>query len=914
MDTDQNKRAYEGTKHTLLTENKIGGEFVKTPNAKFIEERAKQWEIFYKAQEEKQKNLPHEKIKITLKDGKEVEGISNESTPYEIGKAHMKNSILKECVVAKVVYSKKYTDVVITNTENEEESESKNDFELWDLNRPLLGDCKLDFCTFEDKEGKATFFHSSAHVLGSAMENAYGAKLCIGPALEEGFYYDAYMGNNVIESGTDYKIIEEEVNKITHQNNPFQRLTMTKQEALELFKDNPFKVQLITTKVPENGLTSAYKCGNFIDLCLGPHIPNTNLVKAFKILKNSGTNWLGKVTNDSLQRVYGISFPSQKELKEYIKRKEDEAARDHRNIGKQQGLFMWHILSPGSCFWYQPGAYVYIKLVEFMRHQYVIRGYQEVISPNIYNLKLWKTSGHYKNYKENLFLMKVENQGFGLKPMNCPGHCLMFDNVARSYKELPIRMADFGVLHRNEISGALSGLTRVRRFQQDDAHIFCRYDQIMEEVFGCLKLCEYVYSLFGFKYELFLSTRPEKMLGDGKLWDMAEQALTDALNKFGKPWKINPGDGAFYGPKIDIKLFDALGRSHQCGTVQLDFQLPIRFNLQYRTEEQIKLEENEKKQKKEKGKKDKEEKDEAEAAPKEETKEEELPKEEPKKEEPKKEEPPKEEPKKEEPPKEEPKKEEPPKEEPKKEELPKENMDEKKSNLPKEIYPKDEWDDEEFTWEEGVVKPGFKRPCIVHRAILGSVERFAAILIEHFGGKWPFWINPKQVSICTVSDEVNDYTEKVYTELKLKGYQVEWDKSPATLQKKIRNAQLAQFNYIFVIGKDEVKDQCVDIRTREGERIGKYSMYKVFELFKSLEPQMSNEEKELKEKIFKSDKSDKIIEAENKLIYNLYLTGDEVAQEDKDLYKELENENILREEYPNLFKWKLLMKKNMTSS
>jgi threonyl-tRNA synthetase len=310
----------------------------------------------------------------------------------------------------------------------------------------------------------------------------------------------------------------------------------------------------------------------------------------------------------------------------------------------------------------------------------------------------------------------------------------------------------------------------------------------------------------------------------------------------------------------------------------------------------------------------KEEKDEAEAAPKEETKEEELPKEEPPKEELPKEEPPKEEPKKEEPPKEEPKKEEPPKEEPKKEEPPKENMDEKKSNLPKEIYPKDEWDDEEFTWEEGVVKPGFKRPCIVHRAILGSVERFAAILIEHFGGKWPFWINPKQVSICTVSDEVNDYTEKVYTELKLKGYQVEWDKSPATLQKKIRNAQLAQFNYIFVIGKDEVKDQCVDIRTREGERIGKYSMYKVFELFKSLEPQMSNEEKELKEKIFKSDKSDKIIEAENKLIYNLYLTGDEVAQEDKDLYKELENENILREEYPNLFKWKLLMKKNMTSS
>jgi len=253
------------------------------------------------------------------------------------------------------------------------------------------------------------------------------------------------------------------------------------------------------------------------------------------------------------------------------------------------------------------------------------------------------------------------------------------------------------------------------------------------------------------------------------------------------------------------------------------------------------------------------------------------------------------------------------KEEPKKEEK-KENIDEKKTNLPKELYPKDEWDDEEFTWEENVVKPGFKRPCIVHRAILGSVERFAAILIEHFAGKWPFWINPKQISICTVNDEVNDYTDKVYTQLKLKGYQVEWDKSPATLQKKIRNSQLAQFNYIFVIGKDEVKDQCVDVRTREGERIGKYSMYKIFELFKTLEPKISDEEKELKEKIYKSEKNDLIVDAENKLTYNLYLTGDEVSKEDEDLYKQLENENILREEFPNLYKWKLLMKKNLPSS
>ena len=575
---EENKRATKGTEHTLETNKKIGGEFTMQENAPFIKERAELWDKFYAAQEEKNKNLPQEKIKIILQDGREVEGISNVTTPYQVAEKHTKKSELKEFLVAKVVYSKKITETQIVNVEDEQQEENcsekpKENFELWDLFRPLIGDCKIEFCNFETKEGKNTFWHSSAHLLGSAIENLFGAKLCIGPALEEGFYYDSFMGNYAIDPLNDYKKLEEKVKKSAQGNHPFTRLVMTKSEALDLFKANPFKVQLISNKVKENDLTTAYRCGDFIDLCLGPHIPNLNMIKSLSIIKNSATNWLGKVTNDSLQRIYGISFPSEKLMKEYIKRKEEEEKRDHRNIGKQQGLFMFHNLSPGSCFWFQPGAHIFNKLIDFIRNQYKVRGYQEVISPNIYNLKLWKTSGHYKNYKENLFLMKVENQGFGLKPMNCPGHCLMFDNVARSYKELPIRMADFGVLHRNEISGALSGLTRVRRFQQDDAHIFCRYDQIMEEVFGCLKLCEYVYSLFGFKYELFLSTRPEKMLGDGKLWDMAEQALTDALNKFGKPWKINPGDGAFYGPKIDIKLFDALGRSHQCGTVQLDFQL-----------------------------------------------------------------------------------------------------------------------------------------------------------------------------------------------------------------------------------------------------------------------------------------------------------------------------------------------------
>ena len=467
-----------------------------------------------------------------------------------------------------------------------EEIEEKNKYELWDLSRPLDGDCEIDFCTIEDKDGKTVFWHSSAHILGSALEHTYGSHLCIGPPLEEGFYYDTYMGKNVIDE-KDYEKIEKEAQKVITSNLPYSRLTLTKEEALNLFGENPFKVQLISNKIPDNGKTTAYKCGDLIDLCLGPHLSSTGVVKSFKITKNSSCYWLAKADNDSLQRVYGITFNSKVLMEEYIKRKEEEEKRDHRNIGKQQDLFMFHQLSPGSTFFYPSGAHIYNKLIDFMRREYTMRGFHEVISPNIFNLKLWKTSGHYKNYKENMFMVKIENQGFGLKPMNCPGHCLMFDSKARSYKELPIRYADFGVLHRNELSGALSGLTRVRRFAQDDAHIFCTPEQIQSEIFSQLQFVEYVYSVFGFEYELFLSTRPEKALGSVDLWDKAEKALADALNQFGKPWKINPGDGAFYGPKIDIKLFDAIKRTHQCGTIQLDFQLPIRFNLHYRTDEVV---------------------------------------------------------------------------------------------------------------------------------------------------------------------------------------------------------------------------------------------------------------------------------------------------------------------------------------
>lgn len=348
-----------------------------------------------------------------------------------------------------------------------------------------------------------------------------------------------------------------------------------------MFGDNPFKVATISGKIKDGKSVTAYRCGDLIDLCTGPHIPSTQLIKGFKVMKNSATNWLGKVTNDSLQRIYAISFPSQKQLDEYIHFREEAERRDHRIIGNQQKLFTHFGLAPGCAFWYPQGAHIYNKLIEFIRDQYRVRGYQEVITPNIFNLNLWKQSGHYEKYKENMFLFKSEGAGFGLKSMNCPSHCVMFEHGVHSYRDLPLRYADFGVLHRDEVSGALCGLIRVRRFQQDDAHIFCTPDQIASEIANVLDFLKHVYAIFGFTFHLQLSTRPENKLGSEEQWDQAEAALEQALNVSGLPWTFNHGDGAFYGPKIDCQIYDALNRPNQCGTIQVDFQQPIRFNLQY---------------------------------------------------------------------------------------------------------------------------------------------------------------------------------------------------------------------------------------------------------------------------------------------------------------------------------------------
>jgi len=512
------------------------------------------------------------------------------------------------------------------------------------------------------------------------------------------------MGTNAVS--TDMQgALEKKAKAVADAKQPFERIVVTKEECLKLFEANPFKCAMIASKLPEGSSTTVYRCGPFVDLCKGPHLLNTSRVKAFKVVKASSSQWLGKVGNDELQRVYGVAFGDKKELKEWEELQKAAAERDHRVIGVQQELLFFDELSPGSCFFLPHGCRIYNRLVDLIRKEYFARNYMEVVTPNMYNLKLWETSGHAAKYKENMFLLDIEGQEFGLKPMNCPGHCLMFRHRKRSYRELPMRLADFGVLHRNELSGALTGLTRVRRFQQDDAHIFCTVAQIKSEVAGVLDMIATVYKYFGMTFRLKLSTKPESALGDPKTWEVAEKYMEEALNEFkektGQPWSLNPGDGAFYGPKIDVQIFDALKRAHQCATVQLDFVQPMRFDLKYQAQQS----------------------------------------------------------------------------------------------------------GEEASSEE--------RPVMVHRAVLGSVERMMAILIEHYAGKWPFFLSPRQALVVPVSKAFEAYAQEVQQSVRAAGFFVDVDMSHRTLQKMVRDAQLSQYNYILVVGKEEAEKGTVNVRTRD---------------------------------------------------------------------------------------------------
>merc|ERR1712226_977255 len=666
----------------------------------FISDRLVLWDKLKAERETWLAAQPREPITIALPDGKEVAGNSWSTTPYEVASSISKG-LADNCVVAKV--------------DNEE----------WDLDRPFEKSCSLKLIKFDDDDGKKVFWHSSAHILGEAMERVYAGHLCYGPPIEEGFYYDMYTDEYRV-SDADFKALDDVVKKIVKEKQNFERLEMKKSDLLEMFKYNKFKVRILNERV-KTDTTTVYRCGTLIDLCRGPHVRHTGKIKAMTLTKNSAAYWEGNSEAESLQRVYGISFPDTKQLKEWKVFQEEAAKRDHRKLGREQDLFFFHELSPGSCFFQPKGAHIYNKLVEFIKEGYWKRGFQEVVSPNIYNSKLWKTSGHWDHYSDNMFKIDIEKEMYGLKPMNCPGHALIFDHRIRSWRELPLRMADFGVLHRNELSGALTGLTRVRRFQQDDAHIFCRPDQVKEEMRGAFDFLKHVYSTFGFTYNLRLSTRPEKYEGEIETWDHAEKMIEEALNESGLPWKLNPGDGAFYGPKIDITLKDALNRQHQCATIQLDYQLPRKFNLEY--------------------------------------------------------------------------------------------VDDKGEK---------------------------KRPVMIHRAILGSVERMIAVLTENFGGKWPFWLSPRQVMVVPVGPAFNEYAVKVKDQLKSVGFMCDADLDNSnTMNKKVRNAQLAQYNFIFVVGEREKENNTVNIRTRDNKVHGERTIEKVKEMFNKLAKERTLDSEEL---------------------------------------------------------------------
>jgi len=567
---------------------------------------------------------------------------------------------------------------------------AKLDGVMVDLCTVLSQDCELHLFTFDSDEGKEVFWHSSSHILGNALVNLHKCKLVNGPATSEGFYYDVESDTPI--STDDFAAIEDEMRKIIKSNFKFEKVVKTKEQLLEMYKDNPCKTYFIEKNVKNE--TSVYMNGDFYDMCLGPHLPSTGGVGAVKLLKTSSVYFLNDAKNASLQRIYGISFPNKTLLKEYCDRIERAKEMDHRKIGNEMDLFFFHKYSPGSCFWLPEGAHIYNKLVEFLRGEYRKRGFLEVITPNIFSTDLWKESGHYQNYKDNIYM--IEKEDFAMKPMNCPAHCLIFRSVERSFRELPVRFADFGVLHRNEISGALSGLTRVRRFQQDDAHIFCQRDQIQSEIGKCLDFLDYVYRLFDFKYDLLLSTRPEHFLGEIAEWNEAEKALRSAIEASGHPYQINEGDGAFYGPKIDIVLYDALGRKCQCATIQLDFQLPQRFNLKY-------------------------------------------------------------------------------------------------------------------TSTDGTLNS----PVIIHRAILGSIERMIAIILESYGKKLPFWLTPRQIAIVPLyAEDYANVIKNTLSDLQVKVF----DEKGLTLNKRIRNAETAGYRLVCVVGKKEEENRQINVRFESGNK------------------------------------------------------------------------------------------------
>ncbi len=592
----------------------------------------------------------------------------------------------------------------------------------------------------------STLRHSAAHILAKALKNIYGhdkVKLGIGPAIEDGFYYDVELPERI--SQEDLKKIEKEMRKIVEKDEPFYKKEVSKKEAREIFKNDPYKLELIDEI--EGDTVSLYYLGDdFVDLCKGPHVPSSKHVRHFKLLNVAGAYWRGDSRRPQLQRIYGTAFFTEKELKDYLRKLEEAKKRDHRKLGRELKLFeiFEEEAGPGLVFYLPKGAIIRSEMEKYLEKEHEKRGYQKVYIPHIMRVDLWKTSGHYDFYRENMFFVPIveHEEGevlgnkdvpltkeeidkaawYAVKPMNCPGHILIYKNEVRSYKDLPIKFYEFGTVYRYEKSGSLHGLLRVRGFTQDDAHIICTPEQVEEEVKKVVKMAFDVLKTFGFEdFEVYISTRPEKYVGTDEMWNLAENSLKKALEDLGVEYKIDEGGGAFYGPKIDIKVKDCLGRKWQCSTVQFDFNLPERFDMTY------------------------------------------------------------------------------------------------------------------------VDKDGEKkRPYMIHRAILGSFERFFGLLIEHYAGLFPLWLAPIQVRVIPISEKFVDYAKEITKKLKEAGIRVDLDDRDLKVGKKIREAELEKIPYMVIVGQKEQEEKTISVRSKKKGQLGNLKLEEFIEMLKK---EIENKEK-----------------------------------------------------------------------
>ena len=561
--------------------------------------------------------------------------------------------------------------------------------------------------TFENEEYRRTYWHTCSHVLAQAVKRLHPeVKLAIGPSIENGFYYD--LDAPFAFTPEDLAEIEGEMRKICKEKLKLERFELTREEALQYMEERqePYKVELIND-LPADAHISFYKQGEFVDLCAGPHLDSTGRIKgnAIKLTACNAAYWRGDSNRQTLQRIYGVAFPKKEELDAYLERIEEAKRRDHRKLGKELGLFMMTEEGPGFPFFLPKGMVLKNTLLDYWRQCHKRYGYVEISTPIILNQELWHRSGHWDHYKDNMYTTVIDGEDYAIKPMNCPGGMLVYKSEPHSYRDLPLRMAELGLVHRHEMSGALHGLFRVRCFTQDDAHIFMTPDQMKDEIKNVVKLFDEIYSTFGLTYQIELSTMPEDHMGDEKDWKFAEDTLQAAITEMGKGFVINAGDGAFYGPKLDFHLADSLGRTWQCGTIQLDFQMPERFDLEY------------------------------------------------------------------------------------------------------------------------VGEDGEKhRPVMIHRALLGSIERFIGVITEHFAGAFPAWLSPVQVKLLPVTDRAMDYAKNVAAQLDSQGFRVEVDGRNEKIGKKIREATLEKIPFMLVVGDRDMEAGTVSVRTRTGEDLGAMSL------------------------------------------------------------------------------------------